>query len=199
MSRDDGFAVADVDSGYFDDAKMRDLWQRLHDPDLMARAVCLHLSTVLASWRHGERVTVAQSAPLWIVADQGLLDMLHAVGLLDGEYRLSSESWTDWFLPASERRELRRQSGALGGLRAGGQRSHSDALAILQQRSSGTDSDAIPVRPSVRPSYPTVERAQESAPKRTNGVNVTLLIADHNFGRHEAMKQLNCPSCGVAS
>lgn len=196
MSRDDGFAVADVDSGYFDDAKLRDLWQRLRDPVLMSQAVCLHQSTVLASWRHGERVTVTQAAPLWIVADQGLLDMLHAVGLLDSEFRIPSESWDEWFLPAYERREERRRSGALGGLRAGGQRSHSDALAMLQQRSSGTDSNAIPDRPSVRPTYPSVERAQESAPKRANGVNVTLLVANHNFGRHDGTPVKGCPSCG---
>ena len=63
MSRDDGFAIADMDSGYFEDAKMRDLWQRLRDPDRMARALCLHSATLLASWRAGERVTVTQAAP----------------------------------------------------------------------------------------------------------------------------------------
>ena len=151
MSRDDGFSVADIDSAYFDDAKMRDLWQRLRDPALMATAVCLHQSTVLASWRHGERVTAAQAAPLWIIADQGMLDMLHAVGLLDGEYRVPEQSWTEWFGAAYARRDLRRAAGRTGGLAASRGRS-TDATPMLD----GSSTDAVPVRPSVRTDRPPV-------------------------------------------
>ena len=119
MSRDDGFAVADVDSGYFEDAKLRDLWQRLHDPDQMARAVVLHQATVLASWRQGGRVTVTQACPLWANVDADVLEALMAVKLLDRGGRLPVASWTEWFGAAQNRREIRRESGRLGGLASG--------------------------------------------------------------------------------
>lgn len=149
MSRDDGFAVADIDSAYLDDAKMRDLWQLLRDPDQMARAVVLHQATMLASWRHGERLTVQQAAPIWLPCDDALIGALKTVRLLDKACKVSSESWRHWFGVAAERREKRRASGQKGGIRSGITRSN--ASATLEPRSSPTE----PVRPSV-PSVPTV-------------------------------------------
>ena len=149
VSRDDGFPVADIDSSYLDDPKMRDLWQRIKDPDMMARAVVLHAATVLASWRQGERVSVTQAAPLWLVVDDDLVAALHAAKLIDKAGKIPASSWSEWFGPAFERRETRRESGRAGGA-AKAQRTSSDARATPEQRSS----DALPVRPSV-PSVPT--------------------------------------------
>ncbi len=159
MSRDDGFPVADMDSAYFEDSKMRDLWQRLRDPDLMARAVVLHAATLLGSWRQGERITVAQATPLWMVSDVAVVDHLKAVKLLDRVGKIPAQSWIKWFGPAFGRREARREAGRSGGLASGKQRS-SDASATLDVSSSVAE----PVRPSVpsvhqsgptRPSSPT--------------------------------------------
>ena len=149
MSRDDGFPVADVDSSYLDDPKMREMWQRLQDPERMARAVLLHAATVLASWRQGERVSVTQAAPVWLIADPELIGVLQAVHLLDRRGKIPAVSWTEWFGPAFTRREARRESGRAGGY-AKAQRTSGDATATLQR----THGDALPVRPSV-PSVPT--------------------------------------------
>lgn len=154
MSRDDGFPVADVDSAYFDDAKMRELWQRVHDTDRMARAVTLHAATLLSSWRHGERVAVSQAAPLWIAADEQTIDDLKAVRMLDRAGKIPVGPWTRWFGAAHQRREARRASGRSGGLASGKVRS-TDAEASLQQPSTFAE----PVRPSV----PSVRPASRQA------------------------------------
>ena len=150
MSRDDGFAVADIDSGYLEDAKMRELWQRIRDEDRMARAVLLHKATLLASWRHGERVTVAQASPTWLTVDADLVGHLKAVRLLDRDGRVSRASWSHWFGAACARRDAKREAGRAGGL-ARARNKASGATAEPQQRSGS----AQPVRPSV-PAYPTV-------------------------------------------
>lgn len=153
MSRDDGFPVADVDSAYFDDAKMRDLWQRIHDPDQMARAVVLHSATFLGSWRQGERITVAQAAPLWMHADAALVDHLKAVKLLDRAGKIPASGWTKWFGPAFARREARREIGRAGGKASGKSRSTvSEAEVEVQLGASEPVRPSVPtVRPSVKP------------------------------------------------
>lgn len=156
MSRDDGFAVADVDSAYFDDAKMRDLWQRLQDADRMSRAVVLHAATLLASWRQGERVTVSQASPLWMVHDDELVAEMKAVRLLDRAGRIPVQPWDQWFGTAFRRREARREIGRAGGLASGKSRS-TDGEASVQGEFDDGGSVSEPVRPSVpspRPSSP---------------------------------------------
>jgi hypothetical protein len=161
MSRDDGFTIADVDSSYFEDAKWREAWQTLRDPDQMAKAVCIHASTLLASWRQGERLTVRQSAPLWLLVDDALVALLQACGLLDDNARIPVASWDQWFGAAFTRREARRESGRIGG-KAPGKHRPSEPQATLDDRST----DAEPVRPSV-PSVPT-DRPSDDA--RANSV-----------------------------
>ena len=176
MSRDDGFAVADMDSAYFDDAKMRDLWQRLHDADRMARAVVIHAATLLGSWRQGERISATQAVPLWMVADAELVEHLQAVKLLDRAGRISPASWTRWFGTAHKRREARREIGRAGGLASGKSRStdgSTDGSPTLKRDSSSTE----PVRPSVPtgPSLPVEIREIPPPPaergRRKNGTN----------------------------
>ena len=154
MSRDDGFPVADVDSAYFDDAKMRELWQRIADPDRMARAVTLHSATLLSSWRHGERVTVGQAAPLWLLADELTVADLKAVRMLDRAGKIPLGSWTRWFGAAFQRREARREIGRAGGLASGKSRS-TVSEASVEPRFKRDSTASEPVRPSV-PSVPSV-------------------------------------------
>ena len=144
MSRDAGFPIADIDTGYFEDAKLKDLWQRLRDPGQMAYAVALHQATVLASWRQGCRVTVRQACPMWLVVDDDILAALVAVHLLDRGGRLPLTSWTEWFLPAQKRREERREAGRIGGLASGRSRT-TDGRRTPKQPLT----DAEPDRPSV--------------------------------------------------
>lgn len=172
MSRDDGFAIADVDSSYFDDAKLRDLWRRLKDESAMARAVCLHLSTLVASWRQGERVTLAQAAPLWLDDDAELVAHLQACDLLDAECRVPSDAFDRWFGAAVARRDVRRSAGRAGGLASAKQRSTNREATVEQPLTP-----AEPVRPSVRPTdKPTVQPAASVA--RTDGLpNLNSTVA----------------------
>src|SRR3990167_7508414 len=57
VSRDAGFAIADVASDHLDDDKVRKLWRLLGSQPEMCAAVTLHLAVILSSWREGRRVT----------------------------------------------------------------------------------------------------------------------------------------------
>jgi hypothetical protein len=153
MSRDDGFTVADMDSGYFEDAKMRALWQALRDPDRMARAICLHAATTLASWRQGCRVTVAQAIPLWLPMDADLIATLKGVKLLDRAGKVPKESWQIWFGTAFTRRETRREAGRIGGLASAQHRALPGEAPVKRPRKHPS-TVAEPDRPSVLPSVP---------------------------------------------
>ena len=161
MSRGDGFTTADVDTGYFEDAKLRDLWQRLLDPDKMARAVCLHKATVLASWRQGCRVTVTQGAPLWLVADDELVSALRASKMLDRSGRVPQASWDQWYGPAAARREARREAGRIGGRASGSGRS-----TIAERSPKQPLTVAEPVRTVPLPSGPAVP--EDARPPETD-------------------------------
>ncbi len=189
MSRDDGFPVADVDSAYFEDSKMRDLWQRVRDPDLMARAVVLHAATLLGSWRQGERITVGQATPLWMVTDADAVDHLKAVKLLDRAGKIPAQSWTKWFGPAFGRREARREAGRIGGLAKPKQPS-SDALPSPNGSSSPTQPvrpSVPPVRPSINPSSPSTRARGEKNGQKTEGEEraAALLALSEKFQRGE--------------
>jgi hypothetical protein len=178
MSRDDGFDVADVNTGHLDDPKVRSLWRALGpDQDAMSRALLLHFATILASWRQGCRVPVDEAVPVWLDPDAALVDALRAAGLLDRSGKLPARSWKGWFSPAWERREVRRESGRLGGLRAKGQRPVSDAIAMLQ----APDSGATPDRPTGR-SVRTVRQDRPSvageAPKNGARATTTRTLAE---------------------
>ncbi|MFZ2226174.1 MAG: hypothetical protein WAV64_01930 [Candidatus Moraniibacteriota bacterium] len=170
MSREEGFAIGDLDTSYFEDAKLRDLWRRVRDEDAMARAVCIHLSTLLASWRHGEAVTVAQGAPLWLNDDADLIAHLQACHLLDDTQRVVS--FDEWYGAAHARRETRRTNGRAGGLASGRARS-TQAEATVEPSVQQGSSVAEPDRPSVRPSVPTVPPvagAREGLPNLNSAV-----------------------------
>ena len=171
MSRDDGFAVADLSVNLYDDDKVKRLYREL-DGDLgrMGHAMMLCEATLLASWRDGHRVTVYDAAPIWMTVDDELVAVLVRVGLLDKTHRRPIRSWNAWFGPANERREARRESGRLGGLRARGKRTLADALSTLNSSadSSATASPHLTVRPSDRPSSSRA-RAKEATVQGTNG------------------------------
>lgn len=158
VSRDDGFTRADIDSSYFEDAKMRALWNLLRDADKMARAVVLHKATLLSSWRHGERVTVHEAAPIWLPVDAELVTALVSVKLLDKGGRVAPASWKRWIGPAIERREKRRVAGQAGG-RASGRVRSSNREANVQQPSTFAE----PNQPTNRTNQPTAEGERDLA------------------------------------
>lgn len=118
MSRDEGFAHADIDTGQLEDGKFRLLWRALNDASTMSIAVVAYHATVLASWAAGDRVSVDEAAPLWLVPGPGIVQALLEVGLLDSERRIPAHAWESWYRPAWDRREAKRAGGRRGGLAA---------------------------------------------------------------------------------
>jgi len=177
MSRDDGFAVADVCVNLYDDDKVKQLYRELGgDLGRMGHAMMLCEAALLASWRDGHRRTVHEAAPIWMTVDDELVAVLVRVGLLDRGLRRPVKSWNTWFGPAHDRREARRDAGRIGGLRARGKRSIQDAL---EKRDSTAISTATASQhptgrqagPSVRPIRPNHARRAGDTVQGTNGKN----------------------------
>lgn len=146
MNREDGFPIADIDAGLFHDQKVVALARRLRDDQKTATAVALFTNLVLESWAAGDRLTIDETVPAWWFGPiDDIREDLHAVGLIDDESRIPVESWTSWFVPAFDRREKRRQSGAEGGRRSWQSRRDK------RRRSDGSATPNPSVLPSGRP------------------------------------------------
>jgi len=166
VSRDDGFAIADVDTGLWSDPKVKALVRLQRDETRSLVTLALYHALILESWGAGERLSLDQAAPAWSTADLGPLTAdLATVGLVDRRGKLPVESWSRWFGPARDRRETAREAGRKGN---------------RSRWKSGTDRDpiapAIPDRPSDRPTdRPPRARARARAEKparaaaKTNG------------------------------
>ena len=190
MARDDGFAIADISTAYFDDAKVRRLW-RLLEPDgpAMTEALALHLATVLASWRDGKRVSASEAAPLYLPVRPAIVARLVEVGLLDRSERIPARSWRSYNDPAVERREARRAAGRKGG-EAKAKRSSSVAVAELKRRS--TRPADRPVRPSVPSDKPSSPRSRspegDAAPRGGDPVSFKEAMAASGYAPEKGAK-----------
>ena len=190
MSRDEGFAIADVDVGLFDDLKLKKLWRGLRDSGLMCQAVTIFLATLLASWGAGERCVADEATPVWLDPDPEIIAALQAAGLLDAEGRIPEQAWTSWYEPARARRDDARLRGQIGGLMRGLGLTKAQAVAEVARRTSQPTSSPAQAEPnpSVRPSGPTDRPAaartredadgsrepppkEEERPRRRNGVD----------------------------
>jgi hypothetical protein len=109
LSRDEGFAIADVDTSLYGDTKVARLWRELGDQALMGCAMSLLEATRLTSWREGERVTVEDAAPAWMLDIDKIVAGLVDVGLLDKDHRIPRKSFTKWFGTAKVRRQASRE------------------------------------------------------------------------------------------
>jgi hypothetical protein len=150
VSRYDGFAVADVSTALFTDAKVRRLWRLVApDSDAMCQAMVVYLPVVTSSWEAGERVDVDGSLPPWLSPGPEIVEALRKVKLLDGRRKIPLNAWEGWYGPAHARREERREAGRRGGLAKAARSSvepppkprSSRATAQLQRSSS----KALPV------------------------------------------------------
>jgi hypothetical protein len=181
MSRDDGFPIADMDTGYLDDPKVRNLWRILGDQGRMTHALALHMATLLASWGSGSRVTVAEAAPLWLTPDPELVAALATARLLDGSGRLPARSWKAWHDPASARREAARERWR----RANDKRKRGDDAVATRLPRGKNDVPLPPVRQdrSVRtvptePSSPRAAARSETAQGANGTRNGLTPLAD---------------------
>lgn len=164
MPRDQGFAVADTDTGLHTDPKVKLLWRTVRKASAMNAAMVLYESVRLASWDAGERVSAGDAAPFWMpdvsIAQQALTE----AGLLDDTGRIPAHAWEGWFGPANERREQRREAGRIGGQRS----RRSDAPALPERPLSGASPSLNPSVPSVRsvPTEPPVPFSPSVAPAK---------------------------------
>lgn len=151
MSRDDGFAIADIDTGLLADPKIVALARRLRDPVQTAAHVALYVGLILESWGAGERLTFDAALPAWWLEDAGAIRAnLAGVGLIDESGRLPDHAWTGWYEPARNRREARRAAGSKGGQT---KPRSSNAPTSLKPRSSDAQATLNPTGPTgpVRP------------------------------------------------
>lgn len=148
MARDEGFAIADVDTSLFDDAKVKRLW-RLVQPDaaLMATAMTLFEAVRLASWRAGQRVPAEDAAPIWMPDPAPAIEALVGVGLLDTDGLIPPKTWSSWYEAAFARRERSRYQ-----------------WRERQARRRARDVDVT--GPSREPSVPSVPSARPHTPPR---------------------------------
>ena len=154
MTRGEGFEIADTDTGMLADPKVLALARRLHDSTRTLAAVGLYDAVRLASWKAGRRLTLDETMPGWCLDPMDdLAAHLVAVGLLDAEERIPGHAWIGWYGPANERREDRRRSGQIGGLRNRGGRTLAEAMALVDSTATASlkhrQSADIPDRPSV--------------------------------------------------
>jgi hypothetical protein len=112
-----GFAIADTDTGMMADPKILALARLLHDPVKTGAAICLYDAVRLASWRAGERLTLAETVPgWWLDAADELAAALSNVHLLDDERRIPVHAWESWYVPARDRRLDAGRKSIYGGL-----------------------------------------------------------------------------------
>lgn len=197
MSRDQGFAVADTDTGLHTDPKVRLLWRLTRKASAMNAAMTLYEAVRLASWDAGERISAGDAAPFWFGDVYTPQQALTEAGLLDDEGCIPSHAWEGWFGPANERREQRREAGRIGGRTSRPpKRNGSDGEAALRQPSS----EAEPVRtvpyrsdPSVPlRSVPTPAGAEKNGskePEDERSASTARAYAVLNSDASESMKQ----------
>lgn len=154
MARDEGFAVADTDTGKLNDPKFRKLWRLLRDEAGMNAAVTLYEATQLASWARGVRVTTEDAAPFWSSDVTTPSGALQRAGLLDRSHRIPRKTWDSWFGKAYARRQKRRDAGELGG------RPPKHDQTEPKPNGSQSESPANPV-----PTVPSVPTESESGAK----------------------------------
>ena len=154
MSREEGFAIADIDVGLYSDPKVIALARRLRDPVKTMAYVGLYHAAVLESWAAAQRVSIVDAAPaFWLEPLDEVQQLLEAVGLVDADGRPIETAWRSWFTPAWQRREKRRAAGREGGLASG--RSRAEATAEQSpSNAQATPNPSVPSPPSesVRPS-----------------------------------------------
>jgi hypothetical protein len=150
MSRDDGFSIADTDTGMLADPKVLALARRLRDPLKTGAAIALYDAVRLASWKAGERLTLDETVPgWWLDPVDDLAAALVAAGLLDDEHRIPGRAWDNWYGPARDRRQRFRDLGSKGGKAA-----HEPVERTVERTVEPVPT--VPTDRSDRPTVPTV-------------------------------------------
>ncbi|MGD0247805.1 MAG: hypothetical protein ABSB75_02015 [Candidatus Limnocylindrales bacterium] len=147
MSRDDGFSIADTDTGMLSDPKILTLARQLRDPIRTGAAIALYDAVRLASWKAGRRLTLEETVPgWWLDPFDELAAALVSAGLIDDEHRIPAHAWESWYGPARDRRQRLRDLGSKGGKAA-----HEPVERTVERTV-----EPVPTVPTVRSDRPTV-------------------------------------------
>lgn len=160
MSRDDGFTVMDVSTDIVNDPKVRKLFRV--SPDHAPAAFIAFIATLGESWKAGRRVRIDDSWPGYLDYDQGAVDALMTVGLVDRRGLLSLKAWEGWFGVAKTRRDVSRER-----WRRENERRRGDRVVTAElPRGNGADTEAtVPLRSS--PTVPNGEQGVRPLARRT--------------------------------
>jgi len=200
VSRDAGFAIADLDTGLLADPKVVALARRQRDPLRTSAFVGLYVAVVLESWSSARRVTLEEAAPAWWL--DGLSDAqqaLLAAGLLDDDGRIPTHVWDGWYVPAAERRDQSRDR-----WRRASAAARDRAKSVSDDSARSHASRTVPSVPtdSVRPSEATTRTVQgtddlTTCPRCGDGVrdgDPGVVIVD----RRGSLGHRTCPTLEAA-
>jgi hypothetical protein len=202
MSRDDGFAVVDLDVGLAHDPKIIRLARNLRDETQTAAHVGLYVTLLAESWRNGERVRLEDALPAWWMADVApVAAALCAAGLVDDEHRIPERSWDSWFMPAWRRRQSRKREGSISGLvshgmtreqaeREANRRSKQAQAEVTSKSPQGEPDPSVPPAGGPLPTGPTGRGDSTPTPLRA----VVVASPDDD----EAAADTTCALCGDA-
>jgi hypothetical protein len=161
VSRDDGFAVMDVSTGYVDDPKWRKLAR--YAPAELGAAFIAYTATMAESWRAGRRVTIEDAWPDALIAfSKPAIEALRHVELIDSHGLVRPRAWRGYFGVAKTRRDTSRDRWA----RANEKRR--DDAALSPRGSDAVTAAPVPLLPSV-PSAPSVETRDLPPPPTSGG------------------------------
>lgn len=107
MSRDDGFAVMDLDTDFFNDVKVKRLIR--HAPARAPMAITAYIAVATASWRVGRRLAIEDTWPSGLPLDQLAIDALRHVGMIDARGSVMPRTWRGWYEKARQRRDKSRE------------------------------------------------------------------------------------------
>jgi len=171
-----GMERADVDVALMADPKVVALARKLRDESRTMNAVGLYVSTVLASWQAGERLTLDEAVPAWWMGEWDALALaLVEARLLDGERRVPEHVWEGWYEPAAARRAKFRDLGARGGRKSAEGRSGAGPDAPAGGGpGGGAGGDRTPNR-TVKPNQPTIQPTNH--PGSARGARADVLDA----------------------
>lgn len=109
MSRDEGFAIADISTSTLEDRRVKRLWWNLRDVAAMSAALVVYEAVQLMSWSRGERARAELARPEWMTDAEAAIEALVSVGLLDKSHRIPKRDWNATVGKAIEDRRAERR------------------------------------------------------------------------------------------
>ena len=160
MSSRDGVPRADIDTGLFDDVKVRRLAPRQRDGARTLATMSLYVATVLDSWADDRPVTAVDAAPAWMLdtVDDMVADLV-AVGLFDDDGCVPVDTLDRWMAGVRNR--------VAAGARGAAKRWSGDAPPLGDHEGP----NAVPKPTPTVPTVPTVPSARARARGKGQGPN----------------------------